>query len=89
MPKMVITHGVVDVETWLNFKAERAGHIAAMGGVDAVDLVAEDGSNAVAIIAEVDDPAALMAALAAAPPALGEAMERHGVVPPLTAYVER
>ena len=47
MPKMVITHGVVDVENWLSFKAERAGHIAGMGGLNAVDLVAEDGSNAV------------------------------------------
>jgi len=56
MPKMVITHGVADVETWLSFKSERAGHIAAMGGLNAVDLVAEDGSNAVAIIADVADP---------------------------------
>jgi hypothetical protein len=89
MPKMVITHGVADVETWLTFKAERAGHIASMGGLHAVDLVAEDGSNAVAIIADVDDPAAVLATLAAPPAELGEAMGRHGVVPPLTAYIEK
>jgi hypothetical protein len=86
---MVITHGVVDVENWLSFKAERAETIADMGGLNAVDLVAEDGSNAVAIIADVDDPAAVLAALASPPAELGEAMGRHGVVPPLTTYVEK
>jgi hypothetical protein len=86
---MVITHGVVDVENWLSFKAERAQAIAGMGGLNAVDLVAEDGSKAVAIIADVDDPAAVLAALASPPADLGEAMGRHGVVPPLTTYVEK
>ena len=89
MPRMAITHGVVDVENWLSFKAERAEAIAGMGGLNAVDLVAEDGSNAVAIIADVDDPAAVLAALASPPAELGEAMGRHGVVPPLTTYVEK
>ena len=49
MPRMVITHGVVDVDTWLQFKSERAASIAAMGGANAVDHVALDGSNAVAV----------------------------------------
>jgi hypothetical protein len=89
MPRMVITHGVVDVEKWLSFKAERAEAIAGMGGLNAVDLVAEDGSKAVAIIADVDDPATVLAALASPPAELGEAMGRHGVVPPLTTYVEK
>jgi hypothetical protein len=89
MPKMVITHGVVDVGNWLSFKTERAEAIARMGGLNAVDLVAEDGSNAVAIIGDVDDPAAVMAALASPPAELGAAMERHGVVPPLTIYIEK
>jgi hypothetical protein len=31
MPRMIITHGVVDTENWLTFKAERAEHIAGMG----------------------------------------------------------
>ncbi len=89
MPKMVITHSVVDIENWLSFKAERAERIAEMGGLNAVDLVAEDGSNSVAIIADVDDPAAVKAALALPPAELSEAMARHGVVPPLTTYIER
>lgn len=87
MPKMVITHGVVDVEKWLSFKAERAEAIAALGLSQIVDLVAEDGSNAVAISATVDDVAAVAAATST--PELGAAMARHGVIPPLTVYVER
>ncbi|HZM55444.1 MAG TPA: hypothetical protein VFC03_10510 [Acidimicrobiales bacterium] len=89
MPKMVITHSVVDVGNWLSFKAERADAIAAMGGGNVVDLVADDGSNAVAITGDVDDPAAMMEAITSPPPELGAAMERHGVVPPLTVYIEK
>jgi hypothetical protein len=36
----------------------------------------------------VDDAAAMMAALASPPAEVAAAMERHGVVPPLTAFVE-
>ncbi|HUY16196.1 MAG TPA: hypothetical protein VMV11_01405 [Acidimicrobiales bacterium] len=89
MPKMIITHGVADVDTWLSFKAERAEAIAAMGASQIVDLVAEDGSNAVAISANVDDVAAVLAATSSPSPELGAAMGRHGVLPPLTIYVER
>ena len=89
MPTMVITHGVVDVESWLSFKSERADAIAGMGGANVVDHVAHDGSNSVAIAADVDDVAGVMAALASPPPELGAAMERHGVLPPLTVYVEK
>ncbi|MHB8378846.1 MAG: hypothetical protein ACYDB2_02870 [Acidimicrobiales bacterium] len=89
MAKMVITHGVADVEAWLSFKTERATAITAMGASHVVDLVAEDGSNAVAISATVDDVAAVLAATASPSPELGATMARHGVVPPLTVYVER
>jgi alpha-D-ribose 1-methylphosphonate 5-phosphate C-P lyase len=89
MAKMVITHGVADVEKWLSFKAERAAAISAMGVSDVVDLVAEDGSNAVAISANVDDVAAVLAATSSPSPELGAAMTRHGVLPPLTVYVEK
>ena len=89
MPKMVITHGVVDVDTWLRFKSERADSIAAMGGTNAVDHVAHDGSNAVAVTADVDDAAGMMAGLASPPPEIAAVMEKHGVLPPLVAYVEK
>lgn len=89
MPKLVITHNVADVENWSKFKDERAEAIGAMGGTNVVDHVAHDGSNTVAVTAEVDDVAGAMASIASPPPELGAAMERHGVIPPLTVYVEK
>jgi hypothetical protein len=86
---MIITHNVVDVDNWLSFKDERAGAISAMGGSLVVDHVAQDGSNAVAIAATVDDVAAVLAGLASPPPELHAAMERHGVLPPVTVYIEK
>ena len=89
MPKMVITHNVVDVDNWLQFKSERADAIAGMGGANVVDHVAHDGSKTVAITADVDDVEGMMAAISSPPPELGAAMERHGVIPPLTVYVDK
>jgi hypothetical protein len=89
MPQLVITHGVVDVDTWLQFKSERADSIAAMGGTNAVDYVAYDGSNAVAVAADVDDVAGMMAGLASPPPEIAAVMEKHGVLPPLVAYIQK
>ena len=89
MTKMIITHNVVDVDKWLQFKSERADAISGMGGANVVDHVAHDGSKVVAISADVDDVATVMAALASPPAELGSAMERHGVLPPLTVYVEK
>jgi len=89
MPRMIITHSVVDVDNWLSFKDERAGAISAMGGSSVVDHVAQDGSNNVAIAAHVDDVDAILAGLASPPPELQSAMERHGVLPPLAVYVEK
>jgi len=84
MPKMIITHSVVDVDAWLQFKAERADAIRGMGGANAVDHVAHDASNAVAISADVDDVEGVMAALSSPPAELGSAMERHAHVPTCT-----
>jgi len=89
MPKVVITHNVTDVDTWLGFKAERAGAIESLGGSNVVDQVALDGSNRVVVSLDVDDVDALVATLASPPPEMGEIMGRHGVVPPLTVYVEK
>jgi len=89
MPKVVIIHNVTDVATWLQFNSERADAIAAMGGSNVVDHVAQDASNTVAVSAEVDDVAGLTAALSSPPPEVGAIMERHGVVPPLAIFVEQ
>ena len=88
MPRMVVTHNVADVEKWLGFKAERAEAIGGLGGTNVVDHVAHDGSKTVAVAADVADVDVMMAALASPPPELAAAMERHGVLPPLVAYVE-
>lgn len=89
MAKVVITHNVVDVDKWLQFKSERADAIAAMGGRNVVDHVTQDGNNTVAVATELDDVTGLMAALSAPPPELVAVMEKHGVVPPLAIYVEQ
>jgi hypothetical protein len=88
MPRVVLTHGVVDIDRWLKGKAERAEAIESGSGSNVVDYVAEDGSNNIAISADFGDLAALQAMLASPPPDVLAKMEAHGVVPPITAYVE-
>lgn len=89
MPKMVITHSVVDMDNWLKGKAERAVAIGGMGGTNVVDHVAHDGSKAIAFTFDTDDVAGFMAAVASPSPELAAAMKRHGVVPPLPAHVQK
>lgn len=89
MTKVVLTHAVEDIERWLGFKDERAASIGAMGGSNVVDHVAADGSKNVAISMNVADTGAFQSALASPPPELAAAMQRHGVVPPVTAHVEK
>ena len=88
MPRVVITHAVADVERWLKGKAERAAAIESGSGSNVTDYVAEDGSNNIAITADVDDFAALQAMLAAPPSEVQAQMDEHGVVPPITTYRE-
>ena len=82
MPKVVFTHAVVDTDRWLKGKADRNAL-----GSNVVDYVAEDGSNNIAISLDVDDLPALQAMLAS-PPEIQAQMDEHGVVPPITTYVE-
>lgn len=77
------------MERWLSFKGERAASIGAMGGSNVVDHVAADGSKNVAISMDAADIGAIQAGLASAPPELAAAMQRHGVVPPVVAHVEK
>ena len=85
---MVITHEVVDIERWLAGKAERAAAIGSVGS-DVTDHVALDGSNRIAVTATVHDVDAVRALLDAPPPEVAAQMEAHGVLPPLTAYIEK
>jgi hypothetical protein len=89
MPRIVVTHSVVDVDRWLEGKAERAAVVSGMGVTNVVDLVAQDGSNQIAVTGETGDPDAVVAATSSPSPDDLAAMERHGVIPPLTIYVER
>lgn len=88
MPRMILTHAVVDVERWLEGKAERAEAIESGSGSNVQDYVAADGSTNVAITADVADVEAITAMLASPPQEVLDRMEAHGVVPPIAAYIE-
>jgi len=81
-------HPVVDVEKWLKGKAERAALIGKYA-TNVQDHVAADGSKMIAITADVHDMAGMQAMMASPPPEVAAAMERHGVVPPMTTYLAK
>ena len=88
MPTVVITHAVADIDRWLQGKAERAEAIESGSGSNVKDYVAHDGSGSVAITADVADLGKLQSMLASPPPEVLARMEDHGVILPITAYVE-
>jgi hypothetical protein len=88
VPKVVLTHAVQDLDRWLQGKAERAAAIESGTGSNVTDHVAQDGSNNIAITADVADVAAMQTMLASPSPEVLSAMEAHGVVQPITVYVE-
>ena len=87
MPRMVMTHAVVDLERWLGGKEARAAAIGAVGA-NVTDYVASDGSSNVAVTADVHDMDAAKAMVTSPPPEVVALMEQHGVVQPITAYIE-
>jgi hypothetical protein len=86
MPRIVITHAVRDRDRWLAGKAERAEGLP--GATDMTDLVALDGTNHAALAFDFDDLTALKEVLSSIPPELAAQAESHGVVMPMTVYVE-
>jgi hypothetical protein len=88
MPRIVITHAVKDVETWLKGKEERAT-LFGQFATNVTDHVAFDGSANVAISADLHDMAGAMAVMASPSPEQAAAGERHGVINPITVYVEK
>jgi len=88
MPKMVITHAVVDIDRWLQGKAERV-EIISKYATNVTDHVAADGSNNVAITADIHDMEGLQELMASPSPEDTAAQERHGVIQPITAYLEK
>lgn len=88
LPKIVINHAVADVENWLKYHAERVAQLSPFAS-NITEHVAVDGSKNVALTMDVHDMAGMQSALAAPPPELLAAMDRHGVIPPLAVYVEK
>ncbi len=88
MPRVVVTHAVEDIDRWLQGKAARAAAIESGTGSNVTDYVAHDGSTNIAITADVADLAALQGMLASPPPEVLASMQEHGVIQPITAYVE-
>jgi hypothetical protein len=88
MPRMVVTHAVVDIDRWLQGKAERVDGFSKWA-TNVTDHVAADGSNNFAVTADIHDMAGLQAAMVSPSPEGTAAQERHGVTQPITAYIER
>ncbi len=88
MPKMVITHAVENIDRWLQGQEERATALGAAGS-NVRDFVAEDGSLNVAVTADIDDVDAIRVIVDTPPPDLVALMQKHGVVPPFTVYIEK
>jgi hypothetical protein len=88
MPKVVITHAVEDIDRWLQGKAERTAAIESAGGSNVTDYIAQDGTKTIAVTADVADIAPVKSMSAEPPPEVVALMEKHGVVQPVTIYVE-
>lgn len=89
MPRVVITHAVEDIDRWLQGKEGRKAAIESGTGSNVTDYVAADGSNNIAVTADVADLETLQGMLASPTPEVLAAMQEHGVVQPITAYVQR
>ena len=88
MSKMVVTNVVLEVERWLDGKAEREG-LTGKWLTNVTNCDAVDGSNNIAITADLYDMAALQAAMASPSSEDIAAEGRHGAIQPIVAYIER
>jgi hypothetical protein len=84
----VVTHQVVDIERWLKGKEERVQVIGPYA-TEVTDYVAADGSNTVAITANIHDMAGAQAMMASPSPEDQALQEKHGVILPFTMFIER
>ena len=89
MPKIVVTAAVKDLEAWLKFKPQLIARLSAVAS-DGTSYVTTDGSNRVASTWDVPDLEAFLAAQSApASPDVAAEMERYGMIPPMTIYIEK
>ncbi len=86
MPRVVVTHAVRDRADWASKHAERVA-IFAPWGSNAVEYLAADGSNNVAVLVDVHDMAKLQAAINSPEVAAGK--QAHGVIDPMIFHVEK
>ena len=88
MSKLVITHAVVDIERWLKGKEERVAVIGPYA-TNITDYVAMDGSKNIAVTADIHDMAGAQALMASPSPEDAALEEKHGVIQPMTVYIEK
>ena len=86
MPRIVITHAIQDLDRWLGGKTERTEALPGATGV--TDLVALDGTNNAAVAFDIDDLDAFKGMLSSLPPEMAAQAESHGVIMPMTVYVQ-
>lgn len=84
MPKVVFTHAVKDVDHWLSKHSERIDLFSEWGS-NVSHYASADGSNNVALTADVFDMDKMQAALAS--PELAKGKEAHGVIDPVLLFV--
>ncbi|MGI9628018.1 MAG: hypothetical protein ACR2QM_14365 [Longimicrobiales bacterium] len=85
MPRVVFTHSVNDVAHWLSKHSERVEAFASWGS-NVVDGVSPDGSNNVSVSVDVRDLEAMQTAMEG--PEIEAAKQAHGVLEPISVYVE-
>jgi hypothetical protein len=85
MPRIVVTHSVKDVKLWASKGDERA-EIFAPFATEVVNYVAADGSNKVAVSANVHDMEGMMAFMQT--PEAAASMDAHSVLQPLVFHME-
>jgi hypothetical protein len=85
MPRVVFTHAVSDVQAWASHKADRVAFFGDFA-TDIVDYLPTDGGSTVAVSANVHDMGGMQAALET-PEAIA-LEESHGVIPPISSFIE-
>lgn len=85
MPRIVITHEVKDVKHWAS-KGDVRVEVFAPFGTEVVSYVAADGSNKVAVSANLHDMEGMMAWMQT--PEAAAAMGSHGVIQPVIFHIE-
>ena len=85
MPRIVVTHEVKDVKHWASKGDERVEVLAPLG-TDVVSYVAADGSNRIAVSANIHDMEGMM--VMSQTPESVAMMESHGVIPPIVFHIE-